>query len=161
MHFPTGTLVLAPSYFIIMSLLCLTLKLLPPHQKQCTPSQVLNQGYSSMHTGLKWWCYFQYQGPKRNELKMLNVVQVLVTPQGKHIPSQINVGSKTFESILQSTTVWHIVIILLNNATAREFLQYTHQIKRKTSHSSDFSKKNTICNTVWKNSGSCAGPWPD
>lgn len=58
---------------------------------------------------------------------MLNVVQVLVTPQGKHIPSQINLGSKTFKSILQSTTVRHIVIVLMNNAAERKFLQYTHQ----------------------------------
>lgn len=144
-------------YVFIMSYL----KVASTTSETIYPSQVLNRGYSSTHTGLKWWCYFQYQGPKRNELKMLNVVQVLVTPQEKHIPSQINLGTKTFESILQSTTVWHIVIVLLNNATGCEFLQYTHQIKRKTSHSSDFSKKNTICNTVWKNSGSWAGPWPD
>lgn len=35
---------------------------------------------------------------------MLNVVQALVTPQGKHIPSLINLGSKTFLSINHSLT---------------------------------------------------------
>jgi hypothetical protein len=100
-----------------MSLLCFILKLLSPHQKQFTPSQVLNQGYPSMHTALKWWwCYFKYRGLKINELKMLSAFQGLITPQGKHIPNQINLGSKTFWNILQSTIVWWVLKVLMNNA---------------------------------------------
>lgn len=59
---------------------------------------------------------------------MLNAVQVLVTPQGKHIPNQINLGSKTLRSIIQLKAVWcHHMIALRNNAAGRQLLQHLLQ----------------------------------